>query len=164
MTNDIVIVNNTAYSEMGFCFSFGDKSHISSFSLGFPCYKADSMEGQCKQERGRPDIKWESFLEKIRITCTLSCKLHKGVFPGALVLPVLVMLAGWGHRGLEGAGCVFRSPVLLVQQPVGSTRDTVLENSPCKINLAPEIPRVDTLPSCAFPADFILLLVCVEFW
>lgn len=44
-----------------------------------------------------------------------------------------------------------------------SPEDIVLENSPCKINLAPEIPRVDTLPSCAFPADFILLLVCVEF-
>jgi len=34
VANEIVIVKDTARSEMGFCFSFGDRSHISSFSLG----------------------------------------------------------------------------------------------------------------------------------
>jgi len=41
--------------------------------------------------------------------------------------------------------------------------DVVLEISTCEINLAPEVPKVDMLSSCVFPAYFILMLVCVEF-
>lgn len=86
-----------------------------------------------------------------------------------LVLPVLSMLPGWGHRGLEGASFAFSSPVLLVQQPVRvhldvsrrrSTREQPMQNN---LSLAPQIPRVLTLSSGAFPAYFILMLVCVEF-
>lgn len=86
-----------------------------------------------------------------------------------LVLLVLSVLPGSGHRGLEGASCASSSPVLLVQQPVRvcfgvsgrhSTREQPMQN---KLNLAPEIPEVDMLSSCAFPAYFILMLVCVEF-
>lgn len=36
VANLIVIVKDTACSEMGFCFSFGDRSRNSSFSLGLP--------------------------------------------------------------------------------------------------------------------------------
>lgn len=81
----------------------------------------------------------------------------------------LSVLPGWGQRGLEGASCAFSSPVLLVQQPVRvcsgvsrreSTREQPMQN---KLNLAPEIPKVDMLTSCAFPTYFILMLVCIEF-
>lgn len=93
----IVIVKDTACSEMGFCFSFGDRSRNSSFSLGLPWSKADSMEGQGKWGR---ETNWQSFLKTVRITGNLSGKLHKAIFPGVLVLPVLSQHAAW--MGAEG--------------------------------------------------------------
>lgn len=93
----------------------------------------------------------------------------KLIFPGVLVLPVLGVLPGWGHSSIEGASCAFRCPVLLVEQPVrvcsgGSRRHSIREQPmQNKLNLAPEIPKVDTLSSCAVPAYFILVLVCIEF-
>lgn len=67
------------------------------FSLGLPWSKADSMEGQGKWGR---ETNWQSFLKKVRITGNLSGKLHKAIFPGVLVLPVLSQCAAW--MGAEG--------------------------------------------------------------
>lgn len=142
--------------------------HVTFFSLSHSWFKADFMEEQGKWEREQTN-NWQSFLKKLRMTGNLCGKVRK-LFFLVLVLPVLSMLPGWGHRGLEGASFAFSSPLLLVQQPVRvhlgasrrhSTREQPMQNN---LYLAPQIPKVLKLSSCAFPAYFILMLVCVEFW
>lgn len=122
-------------------------------------------EGQNRQITDNLSLKSQGW----QVTCVVNLKSFFSWGAGSACSQHAAWVRVQGCQ-LEGASFPFSSPMLLIQQPLGihigvsgrhSTREQPMKNN---LHLAPQIPKVLKLSSGAFPAHFIVMLVCVEFW